>query len=496
MSAAEIAPPATEVPARNGPAERLSDHDGFDFAFDAHLLTDQNGIILVANPPAAHLLKCSHEFLVGKPLGLLIAPPDRSAFYSLLIRDWRAGTTDILGFRIGRGGTEPREVIAVTAPMGEDRDGRPTGYRWVLRDVTDPRRMERELKWEQQLLGSVIDATDAIILVVDVGGRILRSNAFLHEVSDHGSEDLNGWDWSFALLTPEDRLAGRRLLEQALDHGSARSGPLGLKGRAGNVRSVLWSARGMPDGPEPAIVLVGHDVTELQEAQAQAVRAERLAAIGQVAAGLAHESRNAIQRGQACLSLLSLRLADRPDLVDLIDRTRRAQDDLHRLYEGVLNYAAPLRLDPVPVDLAGVWREAWANLAYTPGWGEARLVEQCAVDTRTVADQFHLRRVFRNLFENARAAVAGPLRVTITCEEAELDREPAFRVRICDNGPGFPPKGRDRLFDAFFTTKTHGTGLGLALCKRVVDEHRGRIEAGADGPGAEIILTLPRSTPC
>jgi len=64
-------------------------------------------------------------------------------------------------------------------------------------------------------------------------------------------------------------------------------------------------------------------------------------------------------------------------------------------------------------------------------------------------------------------------------------------VRVRDNGPGFTPAARGRLFEAFFTTKTRGTGLGLALCKRVVDEHGGRIEAGADGPGAEVIITLP-----
>ncbi len=67
---------------------------------------------------------------------------------------------------------------------------------------------------------------------------------------------------------------------------------------------------------------------------------------------------------------------------------------------------------------------------------------------------------------------------------------------VRDNGPGFPPAVRGRLFEAFFTTKMRGTGLGLALCKRVVEEHGGRIEPGpGDGPGAEIIITLPRSTP-
>jgi two-component system sensor kinase FixL len=247
---------------------------------------------------------------------------------------------------------------------------------------------------------------------------------------------------------------------------------------------------------EPAILGVAIDTTELKEARERAVQAERLAAIGQMVAGLAHESRNALQRSQACLSLLTLRLADRPDALDLIERAQRAQDDLHRLYQGVLTYAAPLRLDRVPCDLAAVWREAWADLASAPGWGQAELVEEkMEADTACPADCFHVRRTFRNLFENARAAVTGPMRVTVACGHATLNDKPALRVSVRDNGPGFPAGARARLFEAFFTTKTHGTGLGLALCKRVIDEHGGRIDAGAGGPGAEVIITLPRSTP-
>ena len=225
-----------------------------------------------------------------------------------------------------------------------------------------------------------------------------------------------------------------------------------------------------------------------------ALRAERLAAIGQVAAGLAHESRNALQRSQACLSMLGLRLADRSDVADLLDRAQRAQDDLHRLYEGVLNYAAPVRVDAAPCDLAVAWREAWADLVGTAGWGEAELVEAGdPADARCVADCFHLRRVFRNLFENARAAIAGPLRVTVRWAPATLGGRPALRVTVRDNGPGFPPGARARLFDAFFTTKVRGTGLGLAVAKKIAEEHGGSIRAeNRPFGGAVFIVRLPR----
>src|SRR5205807_769541 len=98
-----------------------------------------------------------------------------------------------------------------------------------------------------------------------------------------------------------------------------------------------------------------NDVTDLQVAQQRAVQTERLAAIGQMAAGLAHESRNCLQRSQACLTILGLRLADRPEALKLLGRAQKAQDDLHRLYEEVREYAAPLRLEMQRCQLADVW---------------------------------------------------------------------------------------------------------------------------------------------
>jgi signal transduction histidine kinase len=235
----------------------------------------------------------------------------------------------------------------------------------------------------------------------------------------------------------------------------------------------------------------------LREAQAKAVQAERLAAIGQVMAGLAHESRNALQRGQACLAMLGLRLRDRPEALDLLGRLQKAQDDLGRLYEGVRAYAAPIRLDPRPCDLAAVWREAWADLAHLRDGRAAGLREATGgTDPWCVADPFYLKQVFRNLLENALGAGGDPVEVVIQCRPAEVAGGPAVQVAVRDNGPGFPAGQRHRVFEPFFTTKVRGTGLGLAISQRIVDAHGGRIALGeGPAPGAEVVLTLPRRGP-
>jgi len=232
----------------------------------------------------------------------------------------------------------------------------------------------------------------------------------------------------------------------------------------------------------------------LEEAQKQAVQAERLAAIGQMVTGLAHESRNALQRSQACLAMLELKVKDRPEALNLLGRVQQAQDDLHRLYESVREYAAPIRLAPGVCDLGEVWRAAWAELAPLRSGRAAELREEtCVLDLRCSASPFHLKQVFRNLLDNALGAGSDPVRVTICCSPAEIEGEPAIRVAVRDNGPGLTGEQKQKLFDPFFTTKARGTGLGLAICKRIVEAHGGRIVVGeSTAAGAEILVTLPR----
>jgi PAS domain S-box-containing protein len=231
-----------------------------------------------------------------------------------------------------------------------------------------------------------------------------------------------------------------------------------------------------------------HDLTALKDAQHRAVQAERLAAVGQTVAALAHESRNALQRTHACLRLLALEVSGRPKALDYIGRVQKAQEDLARLFEDVRTFTAPPVLDRRPCDLRQVWRQAWQEL--NPDRPECGLVEDVrADDLKCNADAFRLGQVFRNLFDNALAVAPDPARVTV---RAEADG-PAVRLTVEDNGPGLTDEQLTKLFDPFYTTKPGGMGLGMAIARRVVEAHGGRITAGAGAAGgAAFVLTLPR----
>jgi signal transduction histidine kinase len=261
------------------------------------------------------------------------------------------------------------------------------------------------------------------------------------------------------------------------------------------------------------VVILGYDVTDLKEAQQRALQAQRLAVIGQTMAGLAHESRNALQRSQSGLEMLGWLVQDRPRAVELLARVQKAQDDLLRLYEDVRSYAAPVHLRPARLNLADVWREAWAQAVLLHGGPRAgasgssaehdtQLQEETGgLNLKCAADRFHLVAVFRNLFDNSLAACPVPVRVTVTCTETWLADRPALRVTVRDNGPGLNGEQRQNLFQPFYTTKVRGTGLGLAIVKRIVETHGGQIALGdvpnpadvqARPGGTEIVITLPR----
>ncbi len=252
----------------------------------------------------------------------------------------------------------------------------------------------------------------------------------------------------------------------------------------------LFDDRGRPRGAVGAFL----DITERKQAQARALQTERLAAIGQMMTGLAHESGNALARSQACLEMLQWEVQDRPEALDLITRVQTAQDHLRQLYEEVRGYAAPLKLEREVWDLGGIWRQAWDNLYVRREGRAAALREEVGgVDLHCAVDQFRLEQVFRNILENALAACADPVQITIRAADAEVAGRSAVRLSIRDNGPGLTPEQRQRIFEPFFTTKTKGTGLGMAIAKRIIDTHGGQLGVGPGlGGGAEILITVPR----
>lgn len=264
-------------------------------------------------------------------------------------------------------------------------------------------------------------------------------------------------------------------------------------GRGERKPAVVITAARVASDPAPgADAPCAALARRLVDSEQRAQQAERMAAIGRMAAELAHEGRNCLQQIATNLAMLALRVPDRPEVLGHVARADRARQRLTRLFDDLLGCASAPVLDREDLDLGEVWRRAWADLGASGQGRRAELVEVRGPGLSLRGDRFRLEQVFRNLFENALAACADPVRVEIRSSEATHRGRPALRLCVADNGPGLTPEQRRRAFEPFYTTRPSGTGLGLPIVRRIVEAHGGEIGLGDGGGGAEFIIMLPR----
>jgi len=451
------------------------------------------GKILYVSPAYERIFGRTSESLYESPPAFLesVHPDDREDVEAGL-RHARDQPIEI-EYRINRHDGAVRWIRSRAFPVDDDYGARIAG---ISEDVTDRREAAQALRRERDFAHNLVETAHAIVLVLDREGRIVRFNQFTEELTGYNADDVNGSDWFERFIPKRELERVRVVFEKAVAGEMVEGNVNAIRTREGIERDIMWFARAIreADGTISGVLSIGHDITDLRAAQRQLVQSERLAAIGQMVTGLAHESRNALQRAQACLDMLTLDLDQQPEQLDLTMRAKTALDDLHRLYEEVKNYAAPIQLERSQCDLSVIWNSVWRNLQVGCNDHQIEFLEHDhRVDLICRVDRYRIEQVFRNIFENSIAECPNPGRIEVECAEVVADAHTCVQVTFRDNGPGFGNDSEPRVFQPFFTTKQKGTGLGMAIAKRIIETHGGRIEIGQNRKsGAEIIVTLPR----
>lgn len=321
--------------------------------------------------------------------------------------------------------------------------------------------------------GSFAPWAAGIFLAVGVDRRIRFASPSLLALTGFTLEELVDRDCTELFATRE---AVEALFDDFQPSGSPRvleygvRNPLIKKGNSHHPLVWMVFELGAASG-EPLYGFAGTDCTDNEPYEV--LEAERFRTTQQVLAGLAHTSRNALQRCQACLDLLLFTVQDRPKAVELIERIQRAQDDLLELYEETRSFAAPIRLHRTQQDVKTLLVAAWDRIGPTSKkTGSQLVIEPAECSSEVSVDGLLIELVFRNILENACASSSEPVRVEVAMEMIP-GCESCLRISIRDNGPGLSSEARRGIFEPFFTTKARCTGLGMATARRIVHAHGG-----------------------
>ncbi|MBA2540231.1 MAG: PAS domain-containing protein [Deltaproteobacteria bacterium] len=233
------------------------------------------------------------------------------------------------------------------------------------------------------------------------------------------------------------------------------------------------------------------DLTELRRLESHMRRAERLATVGELAAGVAHEIRNPLASISGSIELLRAAPQVSEDDRTLMNIVHREIQRLNVLIGDLLDYANPRPSQPVELDLGVMVRETVQVARADQAFNDLELTCEVDAPLAITADSAKLRQVLWNLLRNAGdAAITGGKHVRVEARGAGI----AVTISVVDDGPGIAKDKLARIFDPFFTTKQKGTGLGLATCHAIVTEHGGRIDVESDpGKGTKMVVRLPRT---
>ncbi len=239
-------------------------------------------------------------------------------------------------------------------------------------------------------------------------------------------------------------------------------------------------------------MLTFQDLTEVMELEREVRRQERLAALGTMAAGLAHEIRNPLASMRGSVQVLASELSFSQDQSQLMQIVLRESDRLNRIVSDFLTYARPSKIEPTVIELASLLAETIALLRNSPELRPDHLIreEYPSEPLLYQGDPNQMRQIFWNLARNAIQAMprGGELSVT-------LDAKPGRDVTIAfsDTGGGMSREQKDRLFEPF-NSSTGGTGLGMAIVYQLVRDHNGKILVDSEpGKGTRIAIRVPAS---
>jgi PAS domain S-box-containing protein len=372
-------------------------------------------------------------------------------------------------------------VCLNTAAAVRDNSGAVVRYQGALMDITERREIERRFHQQQEFARRLVDSFPDLILVLDISAHYTFVSPRSKEILGYEPQEIAATEFG-QYAHPEDMPAVQALYDDIVEGRQIfASLEVRVRHKSGDWRRIrfnfspLWDAKGQNEG----VVLSGRDVTDLKRLEEQLIQAEKLAAMGQMLAGVAHELNNPLTAILGVTELLREREGTDEPTRRQLDLTHRQARRAARIVQNLLEFSRPASPQKKMLDVNGLvertlqlhehsLRRNSIDVDFHPQAGLPAVI----------GDTNQLIQVFLNLVTNAEQAIrevrdSGRIQIRLTRNANRIT------VTVQDDGVGVRPEALPRIFDPFYTTKRPGggTGLGLSICMSIIREHGGNIEA-------------------
>jgi PAS domain S-box-containing protein len=457
-------------------------------------ITTPDGRILDANPALVHMLgyESKEELLKRQVPEILVDPAERKSLMEQVERQPMIQGREVTLLR-----KDGSSIVCLnTAAAVRDNAGKVVRYQGAVMDITERREIERRLRQQQEFARRLVDNFPDLILVLDTNAQYTFVSPRSREILGYEPQDIAAMGFAHC-AHPEEMPAVKSLYDDIVRGRQVfASMEVRVRHKQGDWRRILFNFSPLSDerGDIEGVVLSGRDITDLKRLEEQLIQAEKLAAMGQMLAGVAHELNNPLTAVLGVTELLRERAGPDESFKRQLELTHRQARRAARIVQNLLEFSRPASPQKKLLDVNNLiertlqlhehsLRRNNIEVDFHPQTGLPGIV----------GDANQLIQVFLNLVTNAEQAIrevreAGRLQIRLGRSGNRL------RITFQDDGVGILPEALPRLFDPFYTTKRPGggTGLGLSICMSIIREHGGTIEAEAlPAGGSAFTVFLP-----
>src|SRR5437016_3528039 len=457
-------------------------------------ITTPDGTIVDVNPALVRMLgyDSKEELLKRRVAEIFVDQAERKIVQAEIERQAMIQGREIT--LICKDGTSI--VCLNTAAAVRDNAGHVVRYQGALMDITERREMERRLHQQQEFARRLVDSFPDLILVLDTTAHYTFISPRYREVPGADVEDAQPQEFG-GRSHPEDLPSALSLYKEVIaGKQTFASLEIRVRHKLGEWRRIRFNFSPLSDekGNIEGVVLSGRDVTDLKRLEEQLIQAEKLAAMGQMLAGVAHELNNPLTAILGVTELLRERQGADDSTKRQLELTHRQARRAARIVQNLLEFSRPASPQKKPLDLSNLLDRTLQLHEHSLRRNNVEVDFRLQPDLPgVIGDANQLIQVFLNLITNAEQAIR-EVRDTGRIQIRAGRNGNQLAITVQDDGVGIRPESLPRIFDPFYTTKRPGggTGLGLSICMSIIREHGGNIEAETlPAGGSAFTIYLP-----